>query len=54
MTHTEREWRDGQLGGSGLDEGTGPAARRRRPTRWPDGCAKVTRWPGTCTRTSRW
>ena len=24
MTHTEREWRDGQLGGSGLDEGTGP------------------------------
>jgi hypothetical protein len=24
MTHTEREWRDGQPGGAGLDESTGP------------------------------
>jgi hypothetical protein len=24
MTHTEREWRDGQPEGTGLDEGTGP------------------------------
>ena len=24
MTHTEREWRDGQPGGPGLDESTGP------------------------------
>jgi len=24
MTHTEREWRDGQPGGTGLDESTGP------------------------------
>ena len=25
MTHTEREWRDGQPGGAGLDQSTGPA-----------------------------
>jgi hypothetical protein len=27
MTHTEREWRDGQSEGTGLDEGTGPAGQ---------------------------
>ncbi len=25
MTHTEREWRDGQPEGAALDESTGPA-----------------------------
>ena len=34
MTHTEREWRDGQPEGAGLDEGTSPG-RPAQPARPP-------------------
>src|SRR5215467_4070998 len=37
MTHTEREWRDGQPEGTELDESTGPDRAAATEREWRDG-----------------